>query len=119
MPVRYSFEHLTPAQIIVFIESALVNRCCLSLKVDEISRSQGDQLAALLTARVNTGNDDIFIEFVAQAELDSNGVAKLWFRYGVDEGFCGCPLVMDDFQTMILEVLEMLSANDLLLSAAN
>ncbi len=117
MPVKYTFKQLTPEQILALIELAFRHQNTSSLKVDEIARSQGNQLVVLLSA-THLVDEDSVVTFIAQSEQVATAT-ELWFRYGVDELFCSsCPLVLDEFQAMLQDVLETLYANDFLLSAS-
>ncbi len=119
LPVKYTFEYLTPQQILALMKLAFSNHFISSLKIDQIAASQGNQLALLLSSATNLDDESLTITFIAQSERGANGCTELWFRYGVDEALCRFPFILDDFQVMVLDVLETLYANDTLLSASH
>lgn len=105
-PARYSFRFLGPRQLITLVESSIKRFAswhCLQIKQSE--RSNGDQLAVLLSVGYKSDNAANRILLIAQAAKVDQAKTDLWFRYGLPETLCD-ELGASELSSLIVEVLE-------------
>ncbi len=122
-PKKYSFDFLKPKQVISVIERRFREHQFIALVLDNLAKSEGNQLALSLSllnelAPPEEGKEvvDATITLIAQCESTSDGT-ELCFRFGVEEALCDKPSVMDDFHSLLNDILESLAAADFLMSA--
>lgn len=115
-PARYSFQRLTPQQVISMVDSGIkrsADRHCLQVKQCECSL--GDQLAVLLSLGYRQDAQENKILLIAQAANVNESQTDLWFRYGLPDSLCD-DRSASEISSMIVEVLENIGQCDWLLS---
>ena len=122
-PKKYSFDFLKPRQILSVIERRFREHRFMGLVLDNLAESEGNQLALSLSSVDGFPSPedvrepvDATITLIAQCESTLNGT-ELCLRFGVEDALCEKPFVMDDFHSLLNDILESLAAADFLMSA--
>jgi hypothetical protein len=115
-PVKYSFHHLGPQQVIGLVDDSIKRFVRLHhLQIEQSAHSTGDQLAVLLKVQYMSDTSENQIVLIAQAERVQDKQTDLWLRYGVPEDCCE-QAAAPDFSIMMTEVLEQVEQCEWLLS---
>lgn len=121
-PKRYSFDFLTQEQILSVVERRFREHEFALLVLENLAASTGNQLALCLSLRNCESAEetadaaDETITLIAQCENNDNGT-ELILRFGVEDSLCNKSSAVDEFHSLLNDILESLAAADFLMSA--